>query len=196
MVPASIEGELPASGGRISPSIGGGGVRRRRQATPRRLGRQAGHAPEPLPGTCTAPTQAPQPASTESLRLSVTGGGEPSSGVTGMGGVGWWRQAWLARRPRSRRRARPSAGQGGHPSSPACSPEEIPRSPSVTATRPCRPTSGLCPGRSGMSGAASTPSSCALCPACARPSGGTHPSTESRGRAGVSTFTASPGTSR
>ena len=45
-----------------------------------------------------------------------------------------------------------------------------PRSRRATAMRPCRPTSRPCRAGSATPGAASTRSSCAPCPACARPS--------------------------
>jgi hypothetical protein len=70
------------------------------------------------------------------------------------------------------------------------------RSRTPTATPPCRPTSRPCRAGKATSGAASTRSSCAPSPACARPSNGTRPSTELRARAGFLTFTPSRTTSR
>ena len=56
------------------------------------------------------------------------------------------------------------------------------RSRRATATPPCRPTSRPCRAGNATSGAASTRSSCAPSPACARRSNGTRPSMASRTR--------------
>jgi hypothetical protein len=89
-------------------------------------------------------------------------------------------------------RRRPDRGRRS-PSRPA-SPRSRPSSQAATlrsrkpaATPPCRPTSPPCPAGNATSGAASTRSSCAPSPTCARPSSGTRPSMASRARAGSST---------
>ena len=69
------------------------------------------------------------------------------------------------------------------------------RSRRPTATPPCGPTSRPCLVGNARSGAASTRSSCAPSPTCARLSGGTRPSMASRAKAGSSAFIASRSTS-
>ncbi len=79
-----------------------------------------------------------------------------------------WRQD-IQKSAKAAKKAPPSGRRQSRPSSQAA----ILRSRRATATPPCRPTSRPCRAGNATSGAASTRSSCAPSPACARRSNGT-----------------------